>query len=148
MPNHNTSGNRVHSVPQTTVPSTTQTIVTYKYLGKTQLMRARFTQSPETYIISIRGTRHDGKKVEVSRIYDELHPLMAVGRAVVDSATITSGVPSTSSTTNRKSSNSMAGLVTYVLLLSVIAAVFGAVYSSPERKRRTEQWLNDKFENL
>ena len=42
----------------------------------------------------------------------------------------------------------MAGLVTYVLLLSVIAAVFGAVYSSPERKRRTEQWLNDKFENL
>ena len=42
----------------------------------------------------------------------------------------------------------MAGLVTYVLLLSVIAAVFGAVYSSPARKRRTEQWLNDKFENL
>ena len=84
MPKNDTSGIRVHSVPQTTVPSTTQTIVTYKFLGKTQLMRARFTQRPETYIISIRGPRHDGKKVEVSRIYDELHPLMAVGRAVVE----------------------------------------------------------------
>ena len=56
----------------------------YKHLGKPQLMRARFTPSPETYIISIEATRHDGKKVEVSRIYDELHPLMAVGRAVVE----------------------------------------------------------------
>lgn len=42
----------------------------------------------------------------------------------------------------------MASLVTYVLLLSVIAAVFGAVYSTPERTRRVERWLNDKFENL
>lgn len=77
------SGNKAQGA-QTTVPSTTQTTVTYKYLGKTTLLRVGFSEHPETYLVNISGTTLDDHKVEVSRVYDELHPLMAIGRAVTE----------------------------------------------------------------
>ena len=45
---------------------------------------AYLKKHPETYLVNISGTTLDDHKVEVSRVYDELHPLMAIGRAVTE----------------------------------------------------------------
>lgn len=68
----------------TTPVSKVQKQTTYKPLNRKILLRAQVSESTQTYLIHISGTKLDGNTVEVSKIYDELHPLMAVGRAVVE----------------------------------------------------------------
>lgn len=63
--------------------STGGTIV-YKYLSKNFLLKSEFSETPNTYLIGIDGLDLENKKIEVSIIYEEFHPLMAVGRAVVE----------------------------------------------------------------
>lgn len=58
--------------------------IAYKYLNRTPLLRVGFSEHPGTYLVNISGTTLDDHKVEVSRVYDELHPLMAIGRAVTE----------------------------------------------------------------
>lgn len=76
MPNHNTS--------VTALKNSMGGTPTYKYLNRTHLFRVGFSEYPETYLVNISGTTLDDHKVEVSRVYDELHPLMAIGRAVTE----------------------------------------------------------------
>lgn len=76
MPNHNTSA--------TALKNSMGGTPTYKYLYRTHLFRVGFSEHPETYLVNISGTTLDDHKVEVSRVYDELHPLMAIGRAVTE----------------------------------------------------------------
>lgn len=57
---------------------------TFKHLTKNNLLKANFSEDLQTFIVDIHGATLTGEHIDVSRIYDELHPLMAVGRAVVE----------------------------------------------------------------
>ena len=56
----------------------------YKSLRKKFLLNAEFSDTPNTYLIGIDGLTYEKVKVETSLTYDEYHPLMAVGRAVIE----------------------------------------------------------------
>ena len=56
----------------------------YKSLSKKFLLNAEFSDTPNTYLIGINGLTYEKVKVETSLTYDEYHPLMAVGRAVIE----------------------------------------------------------------
>ena len=56
----------------------------YKSLSKKFLLNAEFSDTPNTYLIGIDGLTYEKVKVETSLTYDEYHPLMAVGRAVIE----------------------------------------------------------------
>ena len=44
--------------------------------------RARFSDEPEMFSVQISGEKF-GDSIDFSDVYDEYHPLMALGRAVV-----------------------------------------------------------------
>ena len=56
----------------------------YKSLSKKFLLNAEFSDTPNTYLIGIDGLNYEKVKVATSLTYDEYHPLMAVGRAVIE----------------------------------------------------------------
>ena len=56
----------------------------YKSLSKKFLLNAEFSDTQNTYLIGIDGLTYEKVKVETSLTYDEYHPLMAVGRAVIE----------------------------------------------------------------
>ena len=56
----------------------------YKSLSKKFLLNAEFSDTPNTYLIGNDGLTYEKVKVETSLTYDEYHPLMAVGRAVIE----------------------------------------------------------------
>ena len=58
--------------------------IVYKSLSKKFLLNAEFSDTPNTYLIGIDGLTYEKVKVETSLTYDEYHPLMAVGRAVIE----------------------------------------------------------------
>lgn len=83
MPKTDTSS-KVNNSTLTPAVFDVQQQIHYKYLNRTHLFRVGFSEHPETYLVNISGTTLDDHKVEVSRVYDELHPLMAIGRAVTE----------------------------------------------------------------
>lgn len=67
------------------VQPTKQASTKYKYLGKRQLLEAPFSDVVETYLVSMYATNRLSQQfMSIVRNYDELHPLMAIGRAVVE----------------------------------------------------------------
>ena len=56
----------------------------YKSFSKKFVLNAEFSDTPNTYLIGIDGLTYEKVKVETSLTYDEYHPLMAVGRAVIE----------------------------------------------------------------
>lgn len=83
MANSNKSNDPKHSKVVTSVPEVQQPIY-YKHLNRNGLLRARFSEQPQAYLIRISGSLPDNRSIEISRIYDEYHPLQAVGRAAVE----------------------------------------------------------------
>lgn len=86
MRQNNTSEAQVQGTEQPTVQPTKQaTKQSYKYLRKRQILDAPFSDAPETYVVSMYATgRSSQQTMSVVRTYDELHPLMAIGRAVAE----------------------------------------------------------------
>lgn len=85
MPKNDTSEVQVQGTQQPTVQPTKQASTKYKYLGKRQLLEAPFSDAPETYVVSMYATgRLSQQSMSIVRTYDELHPLMAIGRAVTE----------------------------------------------------------------
>lgn len=56
----------------------------YTYLRRRQLFDAPFSDTPRTYLVSLSATSPLNKRIDVSRTYEEYHPLMAIGRAVAE----------------------------------------------------------------
>lgn len=56
--------------------------VRYKRLSHNSMNRARFSDEPEMFSVQISGEKF-GDSIDFSDVYDEYHPLMALGRAVV-----------------------------------------------------------------
>lgn len=56
--------------------------VRYKRLSHRSMMLAQFSDEPEMFSVQITGEKF-GDSVDVSDVYDEYHPLMALGRAIV-----------------------------------------------------------------
>ena len=55
-----------------------------KQLSYKVLHRVQFSDQPKTYVVHIEGKGNQGQTINVSWTYNELHPLMALGRAVLD----------------------------------------------------------------
>lgn len=54
-----------------------------KLLNKRSMLRADYSDEPHTYHVEVVGTFNDSKYHD-TRVYEEHHPLMAVGRAFVE----------------------------------------------------------------
>lgn len=83
MPNNNTSGEQVQGTHPTVQP-TKQANPVYRPIRAKNLLEARLTPRPQTYLVEIRGRAPIGVRVVASRVYDERHPLIALGRALVE----------------------------------------------------------------
>ena len=86
MPKNDTSEAQVQGTQQPTVRPTKQaTKQSYKYLRKRQILDAPISDTTETYLVSMYATgRLSQQSMSIVRTYDELHPLMAIGRAVTE----------------------------------------------------------------
>ena len=104
MPKPDTSS-KVNNSTLTPAVFDVQQQIHYKYLYRTHLFRVGFSEHPETYLVNISGTTLDDHKVEVSRVYDELHPLMAIGRAVTEFYDTMYAAVSAASLSNNELSN-------------------------------------------
>lgn len=81
MPNRDKSNGTNNSNP--IAPSTiVDQEIRYKRLSHRSMMLAQFSDEPEMFSVQISGEKF-GDSVDVSDVYDEYHPLMALGRAIV-----------------------------------------------------------------
>lgn len=55
-----------------------------KQLSYKVLHRVQLSDQPKTYVVHIEGKGNQGQTINVSWTYNELHPLMALGRAVLE----------------------------------------------------------------
>lgn len=148
MPKTDTSS-KVNNSTLTPAVFDVQQQIHYKYLYRTHLFRVGFSEHPETYLVNISGTTLDDHKVEVSRVYDELHPLMAIGRryGVLRQLCMRPYRQHHYQTTSCQITNSaMAHVITLAVVIAPIAAVFNWVLSRPRRMRITRYLLNEIFE--
>lgn len=83
MPKTDTSGEQVQCTHPTVQP-TKQANPVYRPLRAKNLLEARLTPRPHTYLVELRGRTAFGVRMDVSRVYDERHPLIALGRAIVE----------------------------------------------------------------
>lgn len=81
MRQNNTSGTRVQGTP-TTVQPTKQAEIRYKTISNNAMLRASESDEARSYLVTVVGSSNDRNRAEISRVYEERHPLMAVGRAV------------------------------------------------------------------
>lgn len=56
--------------------------IKYKRLNERALLRTTYSSELRTYYVNIYA-KHSGNRIDVSDVFDEYHPLMAIGRAVV-----------------------------------------------------------------
>lgn len=86
MLQNDTSEAQVQGTQQPTVQPTKQASKQlYKYLRKRQILDAPISDTPETYLVSMYATNRLSQQfMSIVRNYDELHPLMAIGRAVAE----------------------------------------------------------------
>ena len=146
MPKTDTSS-KVNNSTLTPAVFDVQQQIHYKYLYRTHLFRVGFSEHPETYLVNISGTTLDDHKVEVSRVYDELHPLMAIGRAVTEFYdNYVCGRIGSIIIKQRVVNSAMAHVITLAVVIAPIAAVFNWVLSRPRRMRITRYLLNEIFE--
>nr|DAY98163.1 MAG TPA: hypothetical protein [Caudoviricetes sp.] len=82
MPNNDTSGTRVQGTQQLTVQPTKQAEIRYRNISRSMMLRATETDRPCSFLVTIFGSHSDRNRAEMSRTYEERHPLMAIGRAV------------------------------------------------------------------
>ena len=75
---------QAQDAPVADVQPTKQASCTYRHLSGAYLLKAVFSAEPAAYVVDINGKALDGKQVSVSWTYDACHPLMALGRAVVE----------------------------------------------------------------
>lgn len=73
------------------MPNTNTTVLTAnnsngstKQLSYKVLHRVQLSDQPKTYVVHIEGKGNQGQTINVSWTYNELHPLMALGRAVLE----------------------------------------------------------------
>lgn len=68
-------------------PSTTEVGGTpnihYNRLTSYYLLRAKFSETPKSYYVHIFAKQLD-KDLDAADVYEEYHPLMAIGRAIVE----------------------------------------------------------------
>lgn len=58
--------------------------IKYKKLTTPYLLRTGYSDEPIAYTVEVIGKDCNGKEYRISNVYEEYHPLMAVGRAVVE----------------------------------------------------------------
>lgn len=67
------------AIPYATEPTQE---VRYKRLSHRSMMLAKFSEESEMFSVQISGEKF-GDSINFSDVYDEYHPLMALGRAIV-----------------------------------------------------------------
>ncbi len=55
-----------------------------KRISENKALNANFSDQPITYSVEVIGKSCNEKEFRISNIYEEYHPLMAIGRAVVE----------------------------------------------------------------
>lgn len=75
---------QVHSAPVASVQPTKQANPVYRPIRAKNLLEARLTPRPQTYLVELRGRTALGVRMDVSRVYIERHPLIALGRVLVE----------------------------------------------------------------
>lgn len=58
--------------------------IKYKKLTTPYLLRTGYSDEPIAYTVEVIGKDCSEKEFRISNIYEEYHPLMAIGRAVVE----------------------------------------------------------------
>lgn len=57
---------------------------TCKRLSQSMILRSRLSNKPISYLVEIEGTDYHDTKYRTANVYEEYHPLMAIGRAVIE----------------------------------------------------------------
>lgn len=83
MPKTDTSREQVQGTNLTVQP-TKQANPVYRPIRAKNLLEARLTPRPQTYLVELRGRTALGVRMDVSRVYIERHPLIALGRVLVE----------------------------------------------------------------
>lgn len=55
-----------------------------KRISENKALNANFSDQPITYSVEVIGKSCNEKEFRISNVYEEYHPLMAIGRAVVE----------------------------------------------------------------
>lgn len=84
MPSSEKVSGTGNNITRTTSVREAQSQISYRHLSGAYLLKAVFSAEPAAYVVDINGKTLDGKQVSVSWTYDACHPLMALGRAVVE----------------------------------------------------------------
>lgn len=58
--------------------------IKYKRIGQSMILRSRLSNKPISYLVEIEGTDYHDTKYRTANVYEEYHPLMAIGRAVIE----------------------------------------------------------------
>lgn len=66
------------------VTSATQPQTTDKQITAYKALKAGFSEAPIIFTVIISGKDCNGKEYRISNVYEEHHPLMAIGRAVIE----------------------------------------------------------------
>lgn len=81
MANANKSNGTNNSTP---VASAIQPQTIDKRITTWKALKADFSETPAIFTVIINGKDNNGKEYRISNVYEEYHPLMAIGRAVVE----------------------------------------------------------------
>ncbi|MCM1301961.1 MAG: hypothetical protein NC226_09605 [Bacteroides cellulosilyticus] len=57
--------------------------ITYRRITKKNALRSDFSEQPRSYSVEIIG-KSNGTEHRITNVYEEYHPLMAIGRAVIE----------------------------------------------------------------
>ncbi|MCM1216553.1 MAG: hypothetical protein NC209_04100 [Alistipes sp.] len=57
--------------------------ITYRRITRKKALRADFSEQPRSYSVEIIG-KSNGTEHRITNVYEEYHPLMAIGRAVIE----------------------------------------------------------------
>lgn len=60
------------------------TQTTDKRITSWKALKAGFSETPAIFTVIISGKDSNGKEYRISNVYEEYHPLMAIGRAVIE----------------------------------------------------------------
>lgn len=77
MPKNNVSS----SAPK---HSTGAAQTTDKRITTWKALKAGFSETPAIFTVIVNGKDCNGKEYRISNVYEEYHPLMAIGRAVIE----------------------------------------------------------------
>lgn len=75
---------QTRKAPSVNVSPTKQAELLYRTISNYTMLRASESDEEKAYIVTIIGYSEGKNRAEISRLYEERHPLTAVGRAVCE----------------------------------------------------------------